>query len=147
MNQSRGFTLIETIIYLGLFGILIFGIIVTAYNLMATQQITAAKAVAQNEADFLINKIDWLLASSSSVSSPLPNQSTHNLILTNSGETLTLSLSDSSIRLTDTHGEVALNSTNAPVSELNFTQNANKVFSFEFKINNQIFTSEKYLQP
>src|SRR5258708_4700865 len=61
-KSGKGFTLIETIIYLGLFALVMSGIIVSAYALVETAGRNQAKAVLQEEKDFLVAKINYALA-------------------------------------------------------------------------------------
>ncbi len=61
-KSDKGFTLLETMIYIGLFAILISGVVVGAYNLLegSDRNITAARI--QEEGTFLNRKINWALS-------------------------------------------------------------------------------------
>lgn len=61
-HNKRGFTLIETIIYIGLFGILMSGIFVTIHPLIYGAEHISASIAAESEAAFILRKIDWAFA-------------------------------------------------------------------------------------
>ena len=66
----RGFTLIETIVYLALFGLLMSGVIVTTYNLFESAARTQTEAMLSDEGNFIIGKIQWALSGTQSINSP-----------------------------------------------------------------------------
>jgi len=59
--MKKGFTLIEAIVYVALFSLLIFGALVTAFNLIEGSDRLGGKTVVQGEMNFLSRKIDWAL--------------------------------------------------------------------------------------
>ena len=87
----KGFTLIETIIYIALVGLFLSGMVLTSYQLLQGSSITSGKTTLQDEGGFALRKLDWALESASNVSV--------------SGSTLTITRYDSNtvvIRLTGT---------------------------------------------
>jgi prepilin-type N-terminal cleavage/methylation domain-containing protein len=66
--KNRGFTLMETMIYIALFGILMSGAVVGTYNLLegSDRNITAARV--QEEGTFLNRKINWALSGATAAS-------------------------------------------------------------------------------
>jgi hypothetical protein len=64
MNH-KGFTLIETLIYLLLFAILMGGIAAVAYLVLESAGRGQSKVVMQEEGDFLLGKINWGLTGAS----------------------------------------------------------------------------------
>ena len=70
MNTSRAFTLIETIVYLALFGLLMTGVILTAYNLFEGAARSQTEAMVTDEGNFLIGKITWALSGTQSINNP-----------------------------------------------------------------------------
>ncbi len=68
-NQS-GFSLIETVIYLALFGIVIGGVVVSVYAMFESSSRNQTKAMVQEEGTFLLGKLDWALTGASAVSAP-----------------------------------------------------------------------------
>jgi len=60
-RKNSGFTLIEVIIYIGLFSIIIGGGMVAAYGIIEGTDAGSNKIVLQEEANFLLRKINWAL--------------------------------------------------------------------------------------
>ncbi len=85
-NTSRGFTLIEAVIYLALFSILIGGAVVAAWSLFDAATRASTRTMLSEETDFLLSKIDWTLTSAEEVTLPGKNAS---------GATLTVAKWDS----------------------------------------------------
>ena len=68
MEGGKGFTLIETLIYIALFSILMSGAIVGSYNLLEGGRRNSIAIGIQEEGAFLIRKINWALTNASAVS-------------------------------------------------------------------------------
>ncbi|MDO8548206.1 MAG: prepilin-type N-terminal cleavage/methylation domain-containing protein [bacterium] len=66
--NDRGFTLIEVIIYIGLFSILMTGSVVAAYQLVGSGAHNQRSVLTQEEGTFLNRKINWALTGASAVS-------------------------------------------------------------------------------
>lgn len=69
---QRGFTLLETIIYLALFSLLMIGVLSTVYELLAGGTHNRASVAIQEEGTFVNRKISWALSGATSVSVPDP---------------------------------------------------------------------------
>lgn len=63
--MERGFSLIETIIYLSLIGLIIGGAVAASYSLIEGSGHLDTNAATQEEGSFVIRKIDWALAGAS----------------------------------------------------------------------------------
>lgn len=61
MKIHQGFTLIEVIIYLGLFGLVMGGMVMSAYNMFELAGRTQTKTSLTAEGNFLLAKINWAL--------------------------------------------------------------------------------------
>jgi type II secretory pathway pseudopilin PulG len=70
VKALRAFTIIETVVYLGLFSILIGGAVVGAYNVFESAGREQTRAMLQEEGSFLIGKINWAVSGASSVNTP-----------------------------------------------------------------------------
>lgn len=66
MNKS-GFTLMEVLVYLALFGVLLGGAGTAAYTMLEAGGRLQSKAYLQDEGNFLLDKFDWAMAGASSV--------------------------------------------------------------------------------
>ncbi len=67
MKSHRGFTLMEVVIYIGLFGILMSGAVAATYQLLQGGAKNEANIAIQEEGTFLIRKFNWALTSTSAV--------------------------------------------------------------------------------
>lgn len=67
-NKQAGFSMIETVVYLGLFGIIIGGVMVSIYSLFEGTMRNQTKAMVQEEGTYILGKIDWALTGANSVS-------------------------------------------------------------------------------
>jgi prepilin-type N-terminal cleavage/methylation domain-containing protein len=65
IHLTRGFTLIEVLIYLGLFAILMSGALVGAYQLLQGGAHTRSLTFTQAEGTFINRKINWALTGAS----------------------------------------------------------------------------------
>jgi type II secretory pathway pseudopilin PulG len=70
VNPSSGFTLIETIIYAALVSLVIGLILLVAFQVVSGSGRLNAKVFLEEEAGFLIRKMEWAIAGASSVNSP-----------------------------------------------------------------------------
>ncbi len=61
-HNNRGFTLLETIIYIGLFGIMMSGIFVSIYPLLTGAERLTRGIVTEGEAAFILAKIEHALS-------------------------------------------------------------------------------------
>jgi len=68
--KNRGVTLLETIIYLGLFGVLMSGALVTVYQLLHAGTHTMERIAVQEEGLFINRKLSWAFAGATAVSAP-----------------------------------------------------------------------------
>lgn len=67
--NHRGFTLIEVLIYIALFGLLMSGAVVSAYQLLQSGENQATNFAAQQEGTFINRKLAWALAPATAVAS------------------------------------------------------------------------------
>ncbi len=58
----KGFTLIETIIYIALLGLIMTGALVSSYDLISSSQSSSGKTTVQEEGTFVERKIGWALS-------------------------------------------------------------------------------------
>ncbi len=60
MKTNNGFSLIEVLIYLGLFSLIMSGIIISAFQIFQGSGRTQTKIAVQEEGNFLLAKINWI---------------------------------------------------------------------------------------
>jgi Tfp pilus assembly protein PilE len=68
--MNRGFTLIEAIIYLGLFALLIGGAVLAAYDVFESSGRGATHAILQEEGEFVLAKVAWTLSGARAIAAP-----------------------------------------------------------------------------
>ncbi|MBT9168079.1 MAG: hypothetical protein DDT19_01424 [Syntrophomonadaceae bacterium] len=81
MKVYSGFTLIETIIYIALLGLIMTGAVAASYQILQGSSNLSNKATVQDEGSFVLRKVGWALSGASAIPTP-------------SGSTLTVSRYD-----------------------------------------------------
>jgi type II secretory pathway pseudopilin PulG len=66
----RGFTLIESIIYLALLSFIMTSVLLTVFMLMQSGAKLDTKTATQDEGNFVMRKLDWVFGSVSSIGTP-----------------------------------------------------------------------------
>jgi len=112
---NHGFTLIETLLYLALFAIVIGGGMIAAYNIIEATSSNTNHVILQEEANFLLRKIDWALTGAKTV-----NPSGTNLTITKYDGT-SVAFSYNSTTKTLQLNSTPLNSSNISLTGLTFT--------------------------
>lgn len=100
-RARRGFTLLETVIYLALFSVIVGGLYISVYALAAYAGRNATRAAMQEEAQYIFGKSRWLLATAATVVSPQSGETGDTLsIVSDDPQTaaLTICRAGSSIR-------------------------------------------------
>jgi prepilin-type N-terminal cleavage/methylation domain-containing protein len=122
---SRGFTLIELIIYIALFSILIGGVITCTYNLFESSGHNETQAMLVEEGNFLLGKTSWLMSGIQTINTPTANTSGNTLSVTKTdpsvGNPVVMSMSGNNITLQRgaTTAQI-LNNTNVWLSNVSF---------------------------
>jgi Tfp pilus assembly protein PilE len=111
LEKSGGFTLIEVVIYLALFAMLFGGAVLAAYNVIEGSGRNQTRAQLQEEGQFLLAKISWVLSGAQAVNSPTANAQSSILSLVKyGGSSFTVSASGSNVQLQNSTGTYILNS-------------------------------------
>ncbi len=71
INTQRGVTLIEIMVYLGLFAIIIGGAVIASYQIFESSGRTRTRAMIEDEGNFLSAKMLWALSGAHTVDAPL----------------------------------------------------------------------------
>src|SRR6185295_940153 len=111
--MHRGFTLIETLLYIALFALVMGGLAISIYGYFATVGRNQTKAMLQEEEQFLVGKINW--ATSGAKTESIAGTTLTVTKYDNSTAVVALSGSDMTL------GGVVLNNTNVTVTALTFT--------------------------
>lgn len=119
--MKKGFTLIEVIIYLALFGILMGGVAAAVYAIVEGGGRSQNKILIQEEGNFLLEKLDWALSGAASLSATSSPPSLSITKYSYSFSPLVFDISGNEVRLKQGGGgENDLNSNNVSAKNLNF---------------------------
>jgi prepilin-type N-terminal cleavage/methylation domain-containing protein len=120
-RAARGFTLIETIIYLAIFAVVIGGVVVAAYLLFESSGKVQTRAMVLQEEQFVMATIERLLGEAASISAPAAGGTGSTLTLTTfGGITHTIARVGDDARLDGS----TLNNSNVRVTALTFSRTA-----------------------
>lgn len=121
--KNSGFTLIETLVYLGLFSMLIGGALVAAFGIFESNGRNQTKAIVQAEGQFLAAKIDWVLSGVKSIDQPPAGSPGSLLSVTKyGGETVKVSISGPDVEIQRGIAPAKiLNNSNVEITDLLFT--------------------------
>lgn len=121
----KGFTLIEALVYLALFSILMGGAAITAYNLFDSATKVGTRTMLQEESDFMMAKIDWVMSGAKAVTAPASGVTGSSLTVakwdTSLGDPMQVTQSGTELLLTrGTNASVVLNNTNTTIVSVSF---------------------------
>lgn len=118
-SVNKGFTLIESLIYIALFTLILSGGFATAYNLIEGTDRLNTRTVIIEESNFVLRKINWVLNGAETVTVP----SFNTLEVTKfNGKEYEITLDGTVIEMSEVGGEtnVPLTTENVEVLSLNF---------------------------
>lgn len=119
--NRNGFTLIETLVYVALFGLLMSGVVVSVMGIVEGGYRLEARTLLHDEGTFLLAKINWATTGGVILNPPLGAQSATELEVSKHDGTITITLvSDSLVLKRGIAPLHALNTGNVTVSNLLF---------------------------
>lgn len=124
----KGFTLVETIIYIGIVAIIISSFLLASQQIIVSASRTRQQIELTENQKFLIQKINWLLRDIDGVNTPVAGASSSILSINKVGfndNPIVLSLSDNVVYLTTgstTTSTVPLTNSSVMVTSLTFYQ-------------------------
>lgn len=117
----RGFTLIETLVYLALYAIIISGALTAAYGMFESGARNETAAMVEEEGDYLTAKIDWSLSDAASVQSPAISGDLLSVTRFD-GSTVNIRSLGSVMRIQENDEPAqTLNNSNVSIADLSFT--------------------------
>jgi len=148
LKKDSGFTLIEVIIYIGLFSVIIGGGMVATYGIIQSTDNGSNHVILQEEANFLLRKVNWALTGAESFTTG------SSLSIVKDGITLVFDLDSENMRLTKASVTSILNSSSISVSNLTFTTVKTNGITTSFTLTTaqngrnitQNFSTTKYLR-
>jgi len=120
--MQKGFTLIETLIYLALFTIIIGGGMVATYQIIQSSAAGTNHVIMEEEANFLLRKMNWALVGASSI----PAVSATHLEITNTTGTYSFNLCGTNLTIETGAGKtcgntpITLNASSISITSLTF---------------------------
>lgn len=144
--MKNGFTLMETIVYIALLSILIGGSILITYQIIQGTESMNAKTTIDEEAHFLLRKIDWALSGAESITT------TGSILdIVTGALTLTIDANSNNMRIARNHGTpIILNSVNVVVSNLTFVRTVVSgkpdEIQVSFMLNGRQFEQTRYIR-
>ncbi len=160
-HKQKGFTIIETIIYIALFSILLSGGFVTAFQLLQGSDVLAGKSTVQSEGNFVLEKISWAMSGVKSIDYPTSLPDSDKLrIVRHDGIQVDICLDGTKIRMQEVGiGSLiscnlllyTITSDNVSVSNLKFhyipqTGSSLAGITVNMTINGKDFTATKYIR-
>ena len=151
----RGFTLIETIIYIALFSVIISLVIGAVYPIIQGSESLQKNIVADAEAHFLTRKIEWALTSVLAINSPTSGLTGATLSVDKVNypqNPILFDLDSGSLRIKNGLGDpIILNSANVTVSDLQFQHLAAGLYrpaaiKTSFKVDGELYSTTIYLR-
>ena len=127
----RGFTLLECVLYIGLFGIVITGTVTCFYELSETANRNQTKSLLQAEGSYLLEKISYEIATSqSSHASFLYGVPVSSISITpRTGTVFSIQTTAKRAVRTDSAGNEILSGNEFSVDSLTFTQSSNSILT------------------
>jgi hypothetical protein len=118
--MKRGFTLIETLCYLGLYTIIIGGMLSAIYGMFQSDAHNETQAMLEEEGDYLMGKINWVLSDTASVQSPTDSGNILTVIRSD-GSSASISSVGGALHMREKVGTMqVLNNTNVSILNLTF---------------------------
>ncbi len=131
--RESGFTLVEVLLYLGLFGMIIGSLVVTGFIVVRNEQETTVKLETQTEANFITDKLRWLVANATIIEPPVDSTAsqlvTNNFIITKVSGHLQIQYGN--------NAPVSLTSARSVVSGFHVRQTIDHQLIFELTLNGQ----------
>ncbi len=121
LKVSKGFTLVELLLYLGIFTILLAALVQMFASLLNTQLESNATSSVSIDSRYILARLSYDLSQAQNISSPILGASGSALQFVVNNTNYTYALSGNNLILTNSNGTDQLNSSEASISNLSFT--------------------------
>ncbi|MDP3954243.1 MAG: type II secretion system protein [bacterium] len=150
-NNQRGFTLVEVLIYTVLIMFILGGMLLAVYNIVEGSTALGQDVIIQEEANFLLRKIEWALSGASDINTPNSGNSGNVLSVDKDLNTIQFNLDSGNLRIDKGSGPIILNSEYVTVSSLSFEHipasgTGPAAVRAEFYVDDKYFNLTKYLR-
>ncbi len=121
-NSEKGFTLVELLIFMGIFSILMITMLELMTSIFDVQLESQSTSSVTRDSGFILNRLSYDVLGSTGITTPVPGSQSATLVLTKGTTTYTYSLSGGNLMFTDSSLGTSdqLNSIDTTVSNLNF---------------------------
>ncbi len=123
--KRKGFTLIETIVYIALLSFMLGGVFSVAYDLIESSSRQSQSIAVDEELNFLFRKIDWVLSGVSHIDAPRDSRVSDTLTIQKSHfleNPLTITLHDGLLLFSKNYKEaIPLNSESVKIDSASFS--------------------------
>lgn len=148
--MKNGFTLLETIIYIGLTSLILSSLVLFSYQIISEASSINYSFMAIDDGDFIEHKIEWILNGSVTIDRPAIDQSSNDLEGKGpDGSPISLKLSDENILLDEGRGAAQLAGGPSTISDLLIenilSTSTGHYLKINFKVNDYSFELVKYL--
>lgn len=117
-QKKAGYTLVELLIYLGLFGILISVLTTIFFSTLELRAQSETISAVEQDGRYILQKLTQVIRDADAVISPLSNgESTNQLIISRVGSIETYQLDDTDLVQSSDSGVVQLNSDSTTISD------------------------------
>jgi hypothetical protein len=147
----KGFTLIETVMYIGLLGLLMTGAVLTAYELTQHSDVLSVKNTAGEEGNFILRKLDWALSGAQSISVPVDWGNTFS-VTRYDGTTVDVRLANGVVQMRENGASyLRLSTANVTIGSLSFhylpaSGTSPAGLEASTTVNGLVFYTERYLR-
>lgn len=151
--KVKGFTLIETVIYIALLSILMSGTLVAVYQILQSSSATSAHDAIGMEGNFVLRKVAWMMGGAESITAPTlahPSGSTLSIVTYDSA-TVSIKVNSASKVIEMSEGgayePVTTSAVTDPAATFKRIQNAGGVAGIEATVtlSGKTFYFKKYL--
>lgn len=147
-SKQSGFTIIEALIYIGLFAFIMSGAILSAYHIFEGSAQVQAMAERETELNFVLRKIDWALNGATTVS--VLNSGNTLRVLRDGGELYDFDTDGVAITLENGGETYDLSSPRLTISDMNFvldTVSTPNILEFNMVVDGDfIGTTSRYIR-
>lgn len=117
----KGFTLIESIVYIALLGFLMSAVLLSVFSISQNSSLFTAKTTGSDEGTFVVGKLTWAFNDLSSISTPSSGYGQSLTLLRNDGTQVDVRLSGGVLQMKVGSGSyTALTTSNVQVTYLGF---------------------------
>ena len=147
--MGRGFTLIESVVYIALLGFLMSAVLLSVFSISQNSSLFTAKTSASDEGAFVVGKLNWAFGDLRSVNTPSSGYGQSLTIIRNDGTQVDVRLSGGVLQMKVGSGSyIDLTTGNVQVTSIGFQNIAGTPSGIEASttINGTIFTTRRYLR-